>query len=85
MLTQPMLNFSLYDTKATKRATQENDDLDDNEEDDVEDDDAERQNNDFDQNGSLEDGNDYETKDAIEETPRASYLVSLKLFGIHTK
>ena len=81
ILKQPMLSFSVYQSKAIKKSADEHEEEQDGE------DDEDKDVMDFVQNGAqFEDDNETACNDeSAAETPRDSYQVSLKMFGIHVK
>ena len=88
ILAQPMLSYSLYHTKATKKSSRGNEAESENGEDGNDEDDdhnGARNTSDFDHNGAQDDIDHDDVSDMLGNTPRSGYLVSLKMFGIHVK
>ena len=88
ILAQPMLSYSLYHTKATKKSSHENETDNENGEDGNDEDDdhnESRNTSDFDHNGAQDDIDHDDVSDMLGDTSRGRYLVSLKMFGIHIK
>ena len=79
ILTQPMLSFSLYQSKAIKKSEDGNEDADEDDDKDV---------GDLDQNGMHDvndDHDDHAATDISVDASKNAYQVSLKMFGIHDK
>ncbi len=83
ILTQPMLNFSLYDTKAVKKATNARDKIESDSDNGNSSNDDDDNGRDVKENGTNELENDEDFSEGT--SPRSLYCVSLKMFAIYTR